>query len=80
VSVRVGDKVPLKIRQESTQVETISDTRPGYGNERREYEADTAEEYGGGGDYDAYGSAAGYRGSADVSNEDLNRLLDELGG
>jgi len=87
VTVQVGDRQPMKIRQESTHEETISDTRvsPGTGyNANNTYEAQAVErEDYGNGEYDQYGGGYvdGYqRDSTDVSNEDLNRLLDELGG
>jgi len=91
VTVQVGERQPMKIRQESTHEETISDTRPAY-NPQNSYEAQ--EDYGN--EYDQYGGGGGgvgggggggggyggdyHRDSTDVSNEDLNRLLDELGG
>jgi len=68
---------------------TISDTRPPGHDLQDAYDAN-AEDYGN--DYDQFGGTygggggggggGGYqpRDSADVSNEDLNRLLDELGG
>jgi len=98
VTVQVGDKAPMKIRQESNHVETISDTRPAGHDQQDAYDAN-ADDYGN--DYDQFGGSyggggggggvgvgggGGYqqrsqtRDSADVSNEDLNRLLDELGG
>jgi len=80
VTVQVGDKPQMKIRQESSHVETISDTRP-------PRQIQDEDEYGGGNGYEEqdnnqYGGAGfqNPRDSADVSNEDLNRLLDELGG
>jgi hypothetical protein len=81
VTVSVGDKTPIKIKQESSNVEVISDTRPAH-QKQQEYDYDP---YDGGNDNDNY-SGGGHQNyhpresHADVSNEDLNRLLDELGG
>jgi hypothetical protein len=77
VTVQVGDKQPIKIKQESSHVETISDTRPAH-QKQQEYDYDPYE-----GGNDDYGHQQNYHpreSHADVSNEDLNRLLDELGG
>jgi len=77
VTVSVGDKQPIKIKQQSSNVETISDTRPAH-QKQQEYDYDPYE----GGNED-YGNNQNYQpreSHADVSNEDLNRLLDELGG
>jgi len=93
VTVQVGERKPIKIRQESTHEETISDTR-GYSTQpvMSQKHVGTQEDYGGDvGGYDQ-GNDGGFGGdtfgggsfrpksTADVSNEDLNRLLDELGG
>jgi hypothetical protein len=76
VTVQVGDKQPLKIKQESSHVETISDTRTPH-QLQQEYDYEPYE----GNNDDNYNEPYQPREShADVSNEDLNRLLDELGG
>jgi len=76
VTVQVGDKQPIKIKQESSQVETISDTRPAH-QKQQEYDYDP---YEGGNDDFGHQNYHPRESHADVSNEDLNRLLDELGG
>jgi hypothetical protein len=54
VTVQVGEKAPMKIRQESTHVETISDTRPPGHDQQDAYDAN-AEDYGN--EYDQFGGA-----------------------
>jgi len=78
VTVQVGEKQQVKIKQESSHVETISDTRPPQ-QKQQEYDYDP---YEGGNDEPGYQENYQPRESAhqDVSNDDLNRLLDELGG
>jgi len=75
VTIQVGEKQPVKIKQESSHVETISDTRPAHQKQEYDYEPYDANN-------DDYGNQNYKRESAnaDVSNDDLNRLLDELGG
>eukprot|EP01123_Difflugia_compressa_P003387 TRINITY_DN143_c0_g1_i1.p1 TRINITY_DN143_c0_g1~~TRINITY_DN143_c0_g1_i1.p1 ORF type:complete len:459 (-),score=111.33 TRINITY_DN143_c0_g1_i1:103-1314(-) len=107
VTAAVGDRQPIKIRQESTHEETLSDTRTPqqlqgyddydqYGDDQfgvpaaqpyaQQYNPTPAGNYGNNNNnrystnnYDARASTQ-YRDSTNVSNEDLTRLLDELGG
>jgi hypothetical protein len=78
VTIQVGEKQPVKIKQESSHVETISDTRPAHQKQQEydyePYDANDDNNYGNQ-NYQPRESA-----HADVSNDDLNRLLDELGG
>jgi len=86
VTVQVGEKQQVKIKQESSQVETISDTRTPL-QKQQEYDYDP---YDGGNDNNNNNNNESYQENnyrprtesahADVSNDDLNRLLDELGG
>jgi len=99
VTVQVGEKQQVKIKQESSHVETISDTRTPL-QKQQEYDYDP---YDGGNDdhhhkndhhndhndhndhhNDHHNNDNKYHQResthADVSNDDLNRLLDELGG
>lgn len=98
VTVPVGEgRQPLRVKQESSHVETIRDDRhmPVAHHQEEEYFDDGgeyAQEFDDGNDghngHDGYGDGdGGYdddeyqpRDSTDVSNDDLNRLLDELGG
>eukprot|EP01125_Pyxidicula_operculata_P015363 TRINITY_DN5202_c0_g1_i1.p2 TRINITY_DN5202_c0_g1~~TRINITY_DN5202_c0_g1_i1.p2 ORF type:complete len:549 (-),score=147.06 TRINITY_DN5202_c0_g1_i1:122-1768(-) len=112
VTIQVGSKQPIRVKQESSRVDTISDDRyknqgqpaqvdDGYGEEYQDqgygeeydqgydqggYDQGYGEEYGeeyydqGYDEEGGYDAQAGARESVDVSNDDLNRLLDELGG
>jgi hypothetical protein len=94
VTVQVGDRQQIKIKQESSHVETISDTRPQHQKQQEAYDYDAYE-----GHEDNYNEPQHHNqhqhqhqhqnqqhsyhpreSHADVSNDDLNRLLDELGG
>jgi len=80
VTVQIGEKQAVKIKQESSHVETISDTRPPL-QKQQEYDYDPYE----GGNDDTNYADTNYQpresvSHQDVSNDDLNRLLDELGG
>jgi len=79
VTIQVGEKQPVKIKQESSHVETISDTRPAHQKQQESYDY---EPYDANDDFGNQNNNYQQRESAhaDVSNDDLNRLLDELGG
>jgi len=84
VTVQVGEKQQVKIKQESSHVETISDTRTPL-QKQQEYDYDPYD--GGNNDNETTYQENNYdrrprteSAHADVSNDDLNRLLDELGG
>jgi hypothetical protein len=80
ITVQVGERQQIKIKQESSHVETISDTRPQHQKQQESYDYDP---YEGGNHEDEPNNNYQPREShsnADVSNDDLNRLLDELGG
>lgn len=89
VTVPVGEgRQPLRVKQESSYVETLEDNRHVPVSSRPAddyaYEEDGgyAQEFDDGPQEAQYYDDDDYqpRDSADVSNDDLNRLLDELGG
>jgi hypothetical protein len=78
ITVQVGERQQVKIKQESNHIETISDTRPQHQKQQESYDYDPYE--GGNHDDEPNNNYHPRESTADVSNDDLNPLLDEIGG